>query len=267
MAQRSLIRLPDTVKSAAEMMSSRAVRLYNTVMDGVVQPYATPLTKTTYLSLPGVTGNYASVTAQTGLAITGDIDIQLRIALTDWTPGTATGLLQKNTGLSSDGYILNVMTNGRPRLDWFATGGEINVNANATPTFTDNVAYWLRATLDVDNGASGYDVKFYTAADSVTPPATWTQLGTTVTGGATTDIKGASTALDIGRAPREVSGLVNGKIYRVRIFASLNGTAQKFDADFTAGAVGATSIIETLNYYTVTINTSGGTPAAITKES
>jgi hypothetical protein len=84
---------------------------------------------------------------------------------------------------------------------WYPLGtaaSEIIANSTASVPFAANETGWVKVTLDVDNGAGGYDVKFYTAADETDDPTVWTQLGSTVTGGSTTAIFAGTETLKIG---------------------------------------------------------------------
>jgi hypothetical protein len=117
--------------------------------------------------------------------------------------------------------------------------------------FSDGQAGWVRATLDLDNGAGSYELKFWTAPDSITVPTSWTQLGVTRTGTAIVSLVNSSEQLSIG------PGLA-GKFYRAIVRNGIGGTVV-FDADFTTGIIDGdqTSFVESsTNAATVTINRS-----------
>jgi hypothetical protein len=98
----------------------------------------------------------------------------------------------------------------------------------------------VRVTLDVDNGASGNTVKFYTAANLDAP---WTQLGDPVVQSGITSIFNSTAPVRIGQATNFVFKLPVGRVHSAEIRSGLWGTvvAQPY---FTAQAVGATSFVD-----------------------
>lgn len=177
------------------------------------------------LTLPGTAGNYASVPDEAALDITGDIDIRVKVALDDWTPAARSAFVSHTNGAITEGFSLEIETSGTPRLWWY-DGATKSATATSATGVSDGSVKWLRATLDVDNGASGYDVKFYLSDDG----ESWSQLGSTVTGGATTSITASGDALGFGG--RTSSGqLLAGDIHRVQVYDGIAGT-KVLDVDF-----------------------------------
>lgn len=214
-----------------------------------------------YLYLPGVNENFASAPDSAALDITGDIDVRVKVALDDWSPSTSQMLLTKwDTGSGLQGaYRFTVDTAARLNFSWSPNGGTTAITAisTAAPTVVDGGTLWIRATLDVDNGASGNDVKFFTSNDGLT----WTQLGTTVTNAGVTSIFNSNQAIKIG-----VQNVANvtpsrGKFFRAQVLNGIGGTVA-FDANFENSI---TSLLQTsftessTNGATVTINRSGST--------
>ena len=104
----------------------------------------------------------------------------------DWTPGTILDVGGKylTTG-NQRGYHLLILTDGKLRLEWSTNGTDVlSRDSTVAVGLVNGKRKFIRGTLDVDNGAAGHDVKFYTSDDGVN----WTQLGTTVTTGGTTSI-------------------------------------------------------------------------------
>ena len=205
-----------------------------------------------FLHYPPASGRVLTTDAA-ALDITGDIDVRVRYAADDHTPSPKQQLLSKMGGAGARSWSLNVETNGKFWFQWSANGTAlISVLSSAASGVTDGAITWARATLDVDDGAGGYEVKFY-LSDNGTD---WTQLGTTSVGGTTTSIFS-------GAAPVEVGSYANGSapfaggMYNAEIRSGIDGTVV-YDADFTdltAGEVVATSFTEdSANAFTVDID-------------
>jgi len=212
-----------------------------------------------YLSLPGTAGDYASTPDSVPASITGDIDIRVKVAMADWTPAATSTLLSKwlTTG-NQRAYMLQVLAAGTLRLSWSANGTAVLAkDSTAAVSAADLTGKWVRATLDVDNGAAGNDVKFYVSDDGVD----WTQLGTTVTTATATAIFDSTALLNISGFDAGVSELTVGKVYYAELRNGLGGTvAAKFDPrEGVATAVSFTS--GTGEVWTV--NQSGTPPAEL----
>lgn len=214
-----------------------------------------------YLSLPGVAGNYASTPDSAANSVTGDLELIVRASLTDWTPAAIATLIAKwNTTGNQRSYALSVNTDGTLNLSWSADGTAVlSKNSTVATGFADGAIAWVRATLDVNNGAAGNDVKFYTSTDGVT----WVQLGTTVTTAATTAVFNSTAVLEVGSMITGTSQLAIGRVYYASL---LNGLAGPVAAVFDPGraAAGASSLIAYTGE-TWTINTSGSPAAALVR--
>jgi hypothetical protein len=209
-----------------------------------------------YLYLPGISGNWATAPDSAALDITGDIDIRCKVAFDDWTPAAISGIIAKDdTGETA--YYLRLETNGTLTFVWInSAAASLQGTSSVATGVADGATKWVRATLDVDNGASGYDLKFFTSDDGIT----WTQLGTTVTGGTTTNIRATLGQVNIGNR-RTGTDLARGKFFRAQVLNGIGGTLV-FDANFENSI---TSLLQTsftessTNGATVTINRSGST--------
>lgn len=143
--------------------------------------------------------------------ITGDLDVRIEVTALDWTPQYGMFLASKNRtfGLTSSNmsWTFFLTFDGKLQLQWSPDGtfGSIKSAASSVATgFTDNTRHALRATLDVNNGASGYTVTFYTASDI---NGTYTQLGSTVTATPTTSIAATAADLEVGTTNDRTPGL------------------------------------------------------------
>ena len=231
-------------------------------------------TGTNYLHLPGVTGNYASTPDAAALDITGDIEIVVRVSLADWTPAETYLVSKYLTTTDQRSYAMGVAASGRIFLRNSADGvTTIYRDSSAVPGLTDGVTYWLKATLDVDNGLNQNSARFYYATDQTSEPLAWTEIGSAVTTtsptSTTTSIFQGSSQLDVGSLNAGVSALATGSVYRAIVRNGIGGTTV-FDADFTTGITSGaqTTFTESsANAATVTINrsTSGRKAVAVTR--
>lgn len=176
-----------------------------------------------YLNLPAVSGSYASSPDSTAASITGDIDIRALVSLDDWTPATdSRAIIAKWTTTGNQrSYLFGVtVTTGTLSLSWSADGTVvITKTSTAAPTVVDGERLYVRVTLDVDNGAVGNDVTFYTSTDGIS----WSQLGDVVTTAGTTSIFDSTATLNIGAMDAGTDDLLLGKIYLAQVFTGLIG--------------------------------------------
>ncbi len=229
------------------------------IWDATLGRYLEPATTPAFL-LPGVAGNFATSPDSVAASITGDIDLRVMLAMNDWTPAAIQYVLAKYNGTTQGAYLLSIGAAGTIGMEWVDSGGTLRGAASTVATgFTDLSTRWIRATLDVDNGAAGRDIKFYTSVDGVT----WTQLGTTVTQAGTTTIKDGTDLLTVGAYGNTgAGGPTSGTIYRALVY---NGIAGTVVADFNPGAYGApgATTMSSVTGEVWTINSSGTSPASI----
>lgn len=174
-----------------------------------------------FLFLSGTSGNYASTPDAASLDIVGDIDIRARVALNDWTPAAESTLIAKYTATGNQrSYGLAVTAAGNLILRWSTDGtAESTATSTAATGFTDGTTHWVRATLDVDNGAVGNTATFYTSEDG----STWTQLGNTVTAAGVTSIFASTAVLEIGSQTGGTVNVAAGKFFRGEVLSGIGG--------------------------------------------
>ena len=204
-------------------------------------------TTTGYLTLPGVVGNYASSPDSAALSVTGDIDIRLKVALTDWTPSSIGAFIMKQVTTGNQrAYQFYANTNGT--LTFTSSSDGANNTAIATSDATaiaDGATKWVRVTRASATGTT----KFYLSDDG----SSWSQLGTdqATTAGPIFD---SSAGMSVGSSPNGLSSLAVGKFYRAQILNGIGGTVV-FDADFTT--TGRSFVESSSNAAVVTINGTG----------
>ena len=189
-----------------------------------------------------------------GLSITGDLDVRLDLELDTWRPAAATDLIGKWTGTAGQkSWELILTAGGYLNLFWSVLGTiEIGTGyASTEPVPISTGRLTVRFTLDVDNGASGHTLRYYTATDGV--GGTFVQLGSGLVGtSGTTAIFDSTTAVTIGdTATGSQANTIRGKAYGARIYQGIAGTLRA-DVDFTAQTAGATSFSDGTNTWTLT---------------
>ncbi len=176
-----------------------------------------------FLYLTGASGNYASTPDAASLDIVGDIDLRVRVNMDDWTPAAESTLIAKYTATGNQrSYALAVTATGALILRWSEDGTALKSSTSTVVnTYTNGTTHWVRAILDVDNGAAGNTARFYTSEDGTT----WTQLGADVVTATATSIFASTAVLELGS---QTGGTVNrlaGKIYRAQVLSGIAGTA------------------------------------------
>lgn len=154
-------------------------------------------------STPGP-GSGAETVDKAALDITGDIDIRVDLevnAPSTWLGAPADFDLASKIGPDADpsrSWTL-IMINGTIRLQWFPLGTVASLKSAVSDPLIGAATgrRAIRATLDVDNGAAGNTVTFYTAATIAGP---WVQLGAPVVQAGTTAIFNSNAPVRIGGA-------------------------------------------------------------------
>jgi hypothetical protein len=197
------------------------------------------------LDLPEGSSGYATTPDAAALDITGDIDVRIDGTFSNWGDpngsssdhveliGKLDAAPQKSWALSVRGYALY--------FEWSANGTDVLSASSTVPLPAGpNTRLAIRATLDVDNGAGGHTVTFYTAD---TMSGTWAQLGDAVTGSGTTSIAATTAALKIGDATPTDYATAQGTCYAAQVRNGIGGTIVA-NPDFSAQAAGTTSFAD-----------------------
>lgn len=200
-----------------------------------------------FVFLPGSSGNTVTTPDAAALDITGDIDIRVKLAAADWTPAADSYLLSKyvTTG-NQRSYALALTTTGTLALQWSADG-TTSTTKNSTANLASlagNEIKWVRATLDVDNGAAGNTVTFYTSDDGTT----WTALGSPVVTAGTTSIFASTAVMELGSRNAGTSDfLISGKIFEADVKSGIGGTSVAKPVVALTGITDSTGLTWTVN--------------------
>jgi hypothetical protein len=184
--------------------------------------------------------DYAFTRDSAGLSITGDIDLRVDVALTSWS-GLPTVLCAKYVSPTAHSWNFALTTGGFLALVWSADG---TTDLTATSTVAVPLPHHgrkaVRATLDVNNGAAGKTVTFYTAEDM---DSSWTQLGDAVTTSGTTSIFNGSDEVRLLGYDAAYTGGAHAILYEAEIRNGIGGSLAGSPA-FTSAAAGAASVTD-----------------------
>lgn len=181
-----------------------------------------------------------------------DLDVRVDIALESWEQQQA--LFSRWTA-SGDNRAWGVYLAGTGQLAfvWSPTG-----TSTFTTQFSDVntpiVAYngqrmAIRVTMDVNNGAGGYELRFYTGR--TVDDEEWNLLGEPVIGGSTTTLPNVASRIEFGDFSGLVLNAMTGKGYAMKLMSSIGGsTAMRMTTqDASPGGSSFTSngLVWTLN--------------------
>ncbi|MEU9839746.1 hypothetical protein AB0C69_11050 [Actinomadura sp. NPDC048032] len=206
------------------------------------------------LSVPEVSGSGASTPDAAAIDITGDLDVRVDATLA-WDDEDG-GLVGKyvETG-NQRSWILWLNSNRTLTLYWSTTGSNLLSATSTAPVPLSVGRQAVRATLDVNNGASGRTITFYTSG---TLAGSWTQLGAPVVQAGTTSIFNSSAPLTVA----SVYGLVAGRFWKVEVRNGIGGTVAA-NPDFAAQADGATGFTDASGRAWTVIGDAALTPRAL----
>jgi len=186
----------------------------------------------TYLAVDGATSGVFTVDAAP-LDITGDLDVRAEVRLDDWA---LTAELAGKWDYPNQKSWMLLLFNSKLWLYTSADGTtELLSGSTTTVTVPASGRLAVRATIDVNNGAGGRTVTFYTATSI---GGTWTQLGDPVVTAGTTSIFAGTGQQYIGAVSTISLPDPIGRFYAVEVRNGINGTVVA-NPDFTAQTVGA----------------------------
>ncbi|MFC9247744.1 hypothetical protein ACFT7S_28160 [Streptomyces sp. NPDC057136] len=191
-----------------------------------------------YLSLEGSATSYARTPDAAALDIVGDLDLRIE-ATVDWYSTGSQSLIGKWVSATNQRSYLLRLLDGVLILNWSPAGSASIFAQVPLPALPKRAA--LRATLDADNGAGGFTVRFYWAASMDGP---WTQIGDSLSNTPATSIFAGTATLEI--APVAATGVtpVAGRVHRAEVRSGIGGTVVA-SPDVRALAEGVTGWTDT----------------------
>jgi hypothetical protein len=197
-----------------------------------------------HMTLAGESGSYASCPDSAGTSVTGDIDVRIDVTLWDWT--NPVDLAGKYGSAGTRSWALYRTFDGLLAFRWSTDGTAFLERFSTLPIPVPAGGAWrvgLRATLDVNDGAGGHVVTFYTTRETVAgeedlTTATWVQLGDPVTTAGTTSIFDGTAATYAGAVQAGSTALLEGRLWELQVRSGIGGSvvAGPRFRDQTAGA-------------------------------
>lgn len=196
---------------------------------------------TAHLEMDGDPTGYVSTPHVPALNITGDIDVRVEIDADLTSNASSHAILGKWGETPAERSWTLRYSSGELRLQWL-TASATSSSAFIGVELVGGAA--LRATLDVDNGAGGWTVRFY-QADSIDGP--WTQLFDDIVFAGTTSVQATTSQLRIGPGDSTTTPFVRqpfvGTGTRFQVRNGIDGTLVA-DADFRPLADGASGFTD-----------------------
>jgi hypothetical protein len=164
--------------------------------------------------------------SRTGANVAGDLDLRVKALPDSWTTGPQVLISKYDTPGNQRSLFFAVTAGGFPQLLWSVDGtATISAVATAPVPFGAGTPGWVRVQHDVNNGAGGNNVLFYTSTDG----AAWTQLGATVTTAGVTSHFASTAPWTLGfRHPSTPQDYLTGRIYELRIADGLGVAGYDF---------------------------------------
>ena len=181
-------------------------------------------------NLPGVSGSYIDAIDDGMLSIVGDLELQILVAPDDWISGSEYILMSKWLATGNEKcWKVAITAAGNIKFYWTEDGStELSATSSAIVPFIDGALGGIKIEFDVDNGAAGRNVLFYTSDDQ---GANWSQLGTTQTSAGVTSIYDSDESVNIGSSDEGTAGLWAGKALWAQIRKGIDGVYSSwFDA-------------------------------------
>lgn len=150
---------------------------------------------------PTTANNSISTPDSAAISITGDLEIRTKLAVTN-------GSIFYNKMFSGNdrSYRVSFFNPKFLLYEWSVdgtVGTMTSIFSTGSVPYNTGVVIWIRVTHDVDNGAGGNDVIFYTSIDGIV----WTQLGAKITTAGVTSIFDSVGLFRLGNSNQEPNSI------------------------------------------------------------
>ncbi|MEU9597201.1 hypothetical protein AB0E06_10355 [Streptomyces sp. NPDC048109] len=197
-----------------------------------------------WVEFPGTAESAVTTPGLLAAFTVGDLDLRLDVALDSWATEQDLAGRYLSTG-ENRSWALTISATGQLALYWSPDGtfaSRITVFSTVPLWAYNGQRLAVRATLDVDNGAGGYEVRFYTGR--TVDDTDWELLGDPVVGGTTTSVYDGTADIELGRVAGLSGSSMTGRLYAFRLRDGIGGTvvasmdaadAEPGDSSFTSG--------------------------------
>ncbi len=177
---------------------------------------------------PGIAGNFLRLFDSVPLSITGDIDIRWVGSLDDWTSGQVFYSKWPNAS-SNKSIFFFIDGSGNGAMLWSTNGtNQTQSTCDTAFGFSDGTKGSARLTVDVDNGSSNADIKWWKLTDPDTDPedeTNWEQVGSTNNPGAVMSFHDGTGFSEIGSHSSGASLPLKGDTHRLLLYDVIDGAA------------------------------------------
>lgn len=205
----------------------------------------------TRLVLPGTKGDVIDSPDSVSLSITGDIEVRVDAHLILYRRDTSWYLASKwDSAGNQRSWLVRIETDGTVRWYWTADGSTQLYAASTVPLETSTGRVALAVTHDVDNGAGGNTVRFWTAPSMDGP---WTVLGDPVVTAGTTSLYDSTAGTEFGGASQLVNPDAVGYLYGWQLWSGLAtaGGTLVSGMDLSGQAAGAATVSDGTRTWTL----------------
>jgi F5/8 type C domain-containing protein len=162
------------------------------------------------------------------ISFTGDLEVQIDFEPKSWRQRQVLAGIQV-AETSFEAWTLYMDESGILHLAWEDSVSNFWDVSAEVPIPQTSTRLAIKVTLDVNNGASGNTVTFYTAP---TIGGSYTQLGDAAINSGTTDIAWMGGALCVGHVPGRGAPGIHGLVYAFKVKNGIGGT-DVTNIDFT----------------------------------
>jgi hypothetical protein len=195
-----------------------------------------------------------STPSAAAVQVTGDLDVRWDVEPDDWDSGNVVELGGKWGAAGQRSWHAYLFA-GSLRFGWTTNGTTEVLAAAPVQSVVHPRRMCLRVTVDVDNGASGRSVAFYSGPSMAGP---WTPIGGTQTYPGTSATFSSTASLDLADVTGDTFLNSGCRIYAFELRSGIGGTVVA-NPTFTAVTPGATSFTDTAG-----LTWTASSPSAIT---
>lgn len=176
-----------------------------------------------WAEMSGTNGNEITTPTSAAYNVT-DLDLRLDLSLDDWE--VSQGIAARFTASGNNrSWAVYMAGTGQVGFTWSPTGTSTTLTQFSTVPLKayNGQRLTLRITMDVNDGAGGYELRFYTGR--TVDDDEWVLLGDPIVGVGTTALFAASSIIEFGDVLGLVIAGMTGKVFALKLMSAILGTA------------------------------------------